>query len=128
MPEKETKTSKDKEKETEKPIDKMTVVELREIAKEIEGVTGVHAMKKDQLLALVKEHRGIADEEPKKKKPKKPAKAEKVQLGARELKEKAANLRQEKEAARQVKDRAKVKILQRRINRLKKMSRKVAQG
>ena len=59
------------EKKTEKPLDKMTVVELREIAKEIPDVTGVSGMKKDQLLSIIKEAQGIKDEEPPQKKAKK---------------------------------------------------------
>jgi ABC-type uncharacterized transport system ATPase subunit len=48
------------EKQAEKPLDKMTVVELREVAKEeIPGITGVTGMKKDQLLEAIKEARGI---------------------------------------------------------------------
>ena len=39
----------------EKPLEKMTTPELKEIAFGIPGVTGVTAMKKDQLLALIKE-------------------------------------------------------------------------
>ena len=53
--------------EEEKPLDKMTAPELREIAREIPGVDGVHAMKKQELLAVIKEARGIKDEEPAKK-------------------------------------------------------------
>ncbi len=51
----------------EKPLDKMTVPELKEIAKQIPGVTGASAMKKAELLSLVKEHMGNKDEEPDKK-------------------------------------------------------------
>jgi cell division protein FtsX len=40
--------------EKEKPLDKMTAKELREMAKEIPGVAGVHAMKKEQLLEVIK--------------------------------------------------------------------------
>ena len=70
---KEEKTDKRKADQTEpeKPLDKMTAPEWREIAKNIEGVTGVHAMKKDELLSLIKEDRGIKDEEPVKAKKKK---------------------------------------------------------
>ncbi|MBW1730549.1 MAG: Rho termination factor N-terminal domain-containing protein [Deltaproteobacteria bacterium] len=107
--------------EEEKPLDKMTAPELREIAKEIPGVTGVHAMKKDQLLAIIKEHRGIKDEAPKRKKAKKP-----VGVTPKQLKEKIAQLKAEKEAARQAQDKKRVDILRRRINRLKKQTRKVA--
>ena len=49
--------------EEEKPLDKMTAPELRQIAKEIPGVTGVSAMKKDEVLSLIKKHRGIADKD-----------------------------------------------------------------
>ena len=55
--------------EYEKPLDKMTVKDLREVAKVIPGVTGVTAMKKNDLLSLIRESRGIGDEEPVKEKP-----------------------------------------------------------
>lgn len=106
----------------EKPLDKMTVVELREIAKEIPGVTGVHAMKKEEVLAAIKEYRGIVDEKPVRKK------VTKVGLSIKELKEKTAQLRQEKESARAAKDMKRVGMLRRRINRLKKKTRKAIQA
>lgn len=108
----------------EKPLDKMTAPELRDIAREIPGVTGVHAMKKEQLLEIVKEYKGIKDVEPAKKRKKT---AQKVTLTAKELKDKIGQLREEKKAAREISDRKKVKRLRRRINRLKKQTRKVAQ-
>ncbi len=109
----------------EKPLDKMTVPELKEIAKQIPGVTGASAMKKAELLSIVKEHRGIKDEEPEKKKTKKPGK---TALGPKELKLKIVQLREEKEKARDVKDKDKVDILRRRINRMKKKTRKAVQA
>ena len=105
----------------EKPLDKMTAPELREIAKEIPGVEGVHAMKKDQLLEIIKEYRGIKDETPKRKKAKKLA-----GITTKQLKEKIAQLKAEKRAAQEARDKKKVDILRRRINRLKKQTRKVA--
>ena len=45
----------------EKPLDKMTAPELREIAREIPGVTGATAMKKAELLSIIKKHRGIEE-------------------------------------------------------------------
>ena len=107
----------------EKPLDKMTAPELREIAKEIPGVEGVHAMKKDQLLEIIKEYRGIKDETPKRKKVKKV-----VGITTKQLKEKIAQLKAEKQAAQQARDKKKVDILRRRINRLKKQTRKVAEA
>jgi hypothetical protein len=109
----------------EKPIDKMTAKELRELALEIPGVTGVHAMKKEQLLDAVREYRGIEDEGPAKKRTKKGVKPT---VSVKDLKGKIAELRDEKKAAREVKDLKKVDIFRRRINRLKKQTRKVARG
>ena len=108
-----------------KPLEKMTVKELKEVAIEIPGVTGVTAMKKEELLDLIKKDRGIEDEKPTKKKEKKIAKAT---LSVKELKKKIVQFRLEKEDAREAKDRKKVDILRRRINRLKKQTRRVAQG
>ena len=108
----------------EKPLDKMTAPELREIAKEIPGVEGVHAIKKEQLLQIIKEHRGIKDEEPAKKR----KKAVKKDVDVKELKSKIGRLKVEKASARESRDSKKVEVLRRRINRLKKMTRKVAQA
>lgn len=108
-----------------KPLEKMTVKELKEVAIEIPGATGVTAMKKEELLALIKKDRGIEDEKPIKKKEEKIAKAA---LSVKELKKKIVQFRLEKEDAREAKDRKKVDILRRRINRLKKQTRRVAQA
>jgi hypothetical protein len=109
----------------EKPLDKMTAPELREVAKQIPGVTGTSAMKKAELLAVIKEFRGIKDEEPaKEKKTKAP---ESVQ-SPKELKLQITRLREEKEKAREAKDKKKIDILRRRINRMKKQTRKAAQA
>ena len=110
---------------TEKSIDRMTSIELREIAKDIPGVEGVHAMKKEQLLEIIKEARGIKDEKPVKKTEKaSPGK----EVSVKQLKEKIVRLKTEKATAREEKDSNKVDVLRRRINRLKKQTRKVAQG
>ncbi|MEJ2729172.1 MAG: Rho termination factor N-terminal domain-containing protein [Deltaproteobacteria bacterium] len=50
----------------EKPLEKMTVKELREMAKDIPGITGVHGMKKDELVVEIKKAKGIKDEPVKK--------------------------------------------------------------
>lgn len=113
------------QKDEEKPLDKMTVKELREIAIDIPGVTGVTAMKKEEVLAIIKEYRGIEDEEPVKKKK---IKVRKPALSMKELKEKAVKLREDKKTISGSKNRKKVKMLRKRINRLKKQTRKVAQA
>jgi hypothetical protein len=116
---------KAEEKVDEKPLDKMTAPELREVAKQIPGVTGTSAMKKADLLAVIKEFRGIKDEEPAEgKKTKAP---ESVQ-SPKELKLQITRLREEKEKAREAKDKKKIDILRRRINRMKKQTRKAAQA
>jgi ABC-type uncharacterized transport system ATPase subunit len=118
---------KAEEKQAEKPLDKMTVVELREVAKEeIPGITGVSGMKKDQLLAVVKDARGIKDETPAKKKKKKKTAGPTKEMSVKEMKQEVARLRTEREAIRKEGDKKKLEIIRRRINRLKKMSRKAA--
>ena len=111
--------------EFKKPLDKMTAIELREVAMEIPGITGAHAMKKEELLPLIKEYYGIEDEIPetaKKKKVHKPA------ASAQELKAKMEQLREKKKEVQAAKDRKQTDILRKRINRLKKQTRKAAQG
>ncbi len=100
--------------EDEKPLEKMTAPELKEVAGKIPGVTGVTAMKKDELIALIKEYRGIADEDDKK--------ADSSKIG--KLKKKIVDLKAAKAAAQDAKNKKEIDILRRRINRLKKMTRK----
>ncbi|MGC9325087.1 MAG: transcription termination factor Rho [Desulfomonilia bacterium] len=119
----ETKKSHHKE---EKPLDKMTVKELKEVAKEIphdHTEIAVSDMKKDQLLAFIKQARGIVDEEPVKKKKKATVK---IALTKQDLKAKIKELKKEKKAARDKDDRQRAYLLRRRINRLKKKTRKIA--
>ena len=103
----------------EKPIDKMTVVELREfaLAKNL-GIVGVSAMKKEELLPAIKEALGIKDEEPAAKV------VDKGTVAA--MKQKVVRLKEEKRTAIASKDKKKINVLRRRINRLKKRSKKVA--
>ena len=130
------------EQQADKPLDKMTVAELREIAKEIPDVKGVSSMKKDQLLAAIKGAPEVVEEEPAAKKAaeKKPAETKKTpkktakkkssgppkKMTVKELKEEIARLRVEKEELRKSGDRKEINALRRRINRMKKMTRKAA--
>jgi len=118
-----TEENKKDEGSSEKPLEKMTANELREIAKEIPGVTVVHAMKKDELLAVIKEARGIKEGRPGKKKTKK---AGKTKLSVKDIKKKILQLREDKKTARETKDRIQINILRRRINRLKKRTKRAA--
>ena len=112
---------KQEEAVPEKPLDRMTVVELREfaLAKNL-GIVGVSAMKKEELLPAVKEALGIKDEEPAVKV------ADKGTVAA--MKQKIVNLKEDKKTAIASKDKKKINVLRRRINRLKKRSKKVAKA
>jgi outer membrane murein-binding lipoprotein Lpp len=109
--------------EFKKPLDKMTAIELREVAMEIPGVTGAHAMKKEELLPIIKEYYGIEDETAGKGK----KKVEKVAATVHELKTKMTQLKEKRKEVRAAKDRKQTDILRRRINRLKRKTRKGAQ-
>ncbi|MBW1787469.1 MAG: transcription termination factor Rho [Deltaproteobacteria bacterium] len=127
---KETKNEEEPQKDSgeeavvpDKDVDKMTVKELRVIAKDIPGVEGVPSMKKEPLLEIVKGHLGSEVDKPAKK-----AKAKKPAASVKELKLKIPELRALKQKAREANDRHQVDILRRRINRLKKMTRKASQA
>lgn len=107
----------------DKPLSKMTTPELKDVAMEIPGVTGAHAMKKDDLLAIIKEYWEIEDEGPEEEK-----KVEKPVATIKSLKAKMEALREEKARARDAHEKDRIDILRRRINRLKKQTRKVAKG
>jgi len=120
-----TENTKEETEQAGKPIEQMTVKELRDLAKEVPGATGVHAMKKDELVALVMESKGKKEEAPAKKKK---AKEKKASLTVKDIKQKISGLKEEKKKAQETKDRDKIESLRRRINRLKKQSRKAAQA
>jgi hypothetical protein len=99
----------------EKPLHKMTAIELREVAKDIPQITGAHGMNKEELLAAIKEAKGIVDKVVKK------ASKEK-----KELKQQIRDLKAQREAAIEAKDKKLATVTRRRISRLKKKTRKVA--
>jgi hypothetical protein len=108
----------------EKPLKKMTAKELREIALGIEGIQGVHAMKKDELIAAIRKAKGLADEEPKKVKPAAHKKEEKVTLTKAELKQKIKEMKTKKAEALQQNNWRMAQILRKRISRYKKRTRR----
>jgi hypothetical protein len=145
-----------KSETTEKPLEKMTVKALREIAKEIPEITGVHGMKKEELLVAINEVRGVKEEAVKEE----AVKAEAVEAEAVEteaVKEEAVKsdtvkadkstkakpvkkavsatgaikkqiraLKAQRQAALGAQDRKMATVYKRRISRLKKQSRKAA--
>ena len=106
---------KEKAQKKEKPLDKMTAKELREIALKIPEITGVHGMNKAELLATIKKERGIVDEEKKK-----------TDVSVRDIKKKIQALKVQKAEAHEQGDKEKATVLRRRISRLKKKTRRAA--
>ncbi|MBW1709607.1 MAG: transcription termination factor Rho [Deltaproteobacteria bacterium] len=106
---------KEREGKKEKPLEKMTAKELRELGLTMSELTGVHGMNKAELISAIKKVRGIVEE-----------KKEKGQ-DIRELKKKIKALKEEKiRAKEQGEDRKKSEILRKKINRLKKKTRRAA--
>jgi hypothetical protein len=107
---------KEKKEKKEKPLDRMTATELRKYALDMGEITGVHGMNKEELLSAIKKVKGIVDE----------GKVVKT-VNMRELKQKVKELRGLKAAAYEAgESNQKVNILRRRMNRLKKRTRKAA--
>ena len=109
----------------EKPLEKMTAKELREMALGLQGVHGVHAMKKEELIIAIRAAKGITEPEPKKEKHI-IAKKEKVVLTVAELKQKVKQLRTKREEILQKRSFKMAEILRKRISRLKKRTRRAA--
>ena len=106
---------KEKAAKKEKPLEKMTAKELRELALSLGSITGVHGMNKEEILAAVKEARGIVKEAVKK-----------GDRSMRQLKEKLAELRSKKDEVRSGGDKKAVDLLRKRISRLKKKTHQAA--
>lgn len=104
------------EKQTkEKPLERMTAKELRELALTMEELSGVHAMNKAELIAGIKEVRGIVDE------------GKKVDTGAiREAKAAYQALKAKRDAAREGASKAELEIMRKKLSRLKKKTRTLA--
>jgi hypothetical protein len=107
----------------EKPLDKMTVTELRDLSKDIPDIVGAHGMKKAELLEAIIVAQG--GEPSPKKKPAGTAKAKPVK-SVRELKKMVRDLKIQRRQALADKDKKMAKIYRRRISRLKKKMRLAA--
>ena len=106
------------EKEIEiwgRPLEKMTTTDLREIAKGLEGVSGVHGMKKEELIAALRASKGIVVEAVKKD-----------DASIHSLKKQIRSMRAQRSAAIAAKDRKLATIFRRKISRLKKKTRRAA--
>ena len=101
--------------EEKKSLEKHTVKELREMALDMGGISGVSAMKKEELIRDIKEAKGV------------PLKAvrEKPAESIVDLKKKLRELRSKKEELKEKGDRLHALYLKRRISRLKKKTRRL---
>ena len=109
----------------EKPLERMTAKELREMALGLQGIHGVHSMKKEELLEAIRKAKGIPEPELKKEK-QVTAKKEKVVLTIADLKLKAKELRAKREDLLQQRNWRMAEILRKQIGRLKKRTRRAA--
>jgi hypothetical protein len=111
-----------KKEHDEKHLDKLTIKELREIAAEIPHEKAIHEMKKEELVAFIKEARGIKDETPLKKK----KHIGRIKMTKAELKAKIRELKALRLQALESKENEKSSRLRHQISQLKKISRRIA--
>ena len=105
---------KERKDKKEKPLDKMTTKELKDLALASGEVSGVHGMNKNELISAIKEIRGIVEE--------KQAKSTDV----RAIKKQIAGLKEEKARLLEAGEKKRLEILRRRMSRLKKKTRRAA--
>ena len=108
---------KERVEKKEKPLDRMTAKELREMALGIEGIVGVHAMNKSELVAAIKKAKGIVEK-----------KKRDTSVDVRSIKKKIRELRTQQEAMREAGEKDQVRVLRRRISRFKKRTRRAAKA
>lgn len=96
----------------EKPLDKMTANELREVAKGTPGITGAHGMNKDELKSSIKKARGIVE-----------VPSIKSNASVRELKTKIKELKAKRKTAIGDDNSKMAQIYRSRIIKLKKKTR-----
>ncbi len=113
---KEAEQKEKKKAPLEKPLEKMTIKELREIAKKIPDIIGVHGMNKPELYSAILKARGL-DDKPLKKK---------ADDSVRGIKKKIRAFKAERKTALEAKGKKMAKIYKRRISRLKGKLRRAA--
>jgi hypothetical protein len=110
-----------KKEHGEKHLEKLTIKELREIAAAIPHERALLDMKKDELVAFIKEARGIKDETPVKKKH-----VVKIKMTKPELKARIRELKVLRGQALESNENKKAFMLRHQISQLKKKSRRIA--
>jgi hypothetical protein len=110
-----------KKEHTEKHLEKLTVKELREIAAEIPHERAIHDMKKEELIAFIKEAKGIKDEgHVHKHRPK-----GKIKMTKPQIKAKIRELKVLRWQALEGREGKKAVMLRHQISQLKKKSRHI---
>jgi hypothetical protein len=108
--------------EEKKDLEKMTAVELRDLAlKEYPNITGVHALKKEELVLAIHQARGESVKGVKKKKA-----AGKVKADKKEIKKKIQALKEKKSELLAGGSKKDLVRLRRKIKRLKRLTQKAA--
>ncbi|MBW2490833.1 MAG: Rho termination factor N-terminal domain-containing protein [Deltaproteobacteria bacterium] len=102
-----------KKEAKEKPLEKMTAKELRELGKQIPEITGVYGMNKAELISAIKKARGIIEET-----------TAKPDASVRDIKKKIKSLKANHENALNNRDKKMADIYRRRIIKLKKKTRR----
>jgi len=111
-----------KKEHDERHLEKLTIKELREIAAEIPHERAIHEMKKEELIAFIKEARGIKDE----RHMKKTRHIGKIKMTQPELKAKIRELKVLRWQALEASENKKAVFLRHQIRQLKKISRRIA--
>ena len=105
-----------KKKETkEKPLEKSTAKELRELALKLPEITGVHGMNKNELIQAIKKAKGIED-----------SSGKGIDNTVRDAKKKIKELKVKHQTAVETDDSKMSVIYRKRILRLKKKTRRAA--
>jgi len=99
----------------EKPLEKMTAKELRELAMEIPEISGVHGLNKEELISEIKKARGIPEDTGKQ-----------TSASVREIKKKIKELKTRREEFVNANDTRMAAIYRKRILKLKKKTRRAA--
>ena len=102
-----------KKEAKEKPLEKMTAKELREVGKQIPEITGVYGMNKAELISAIKKARGIIEDI-----------TAKPDASVREIKKKIRLFKANRENALDNNDKKMADIYRRRIIKLKKKTRR----
>ena len=104
-----------KKEAKEKPLEKMTAKELREVGKQLPEITGVHGMNKAELISAIKKAKGIIEDT-----------TTTPDASVREIKKKIKSLKADHENALNNNDKKMADIYRRRIIKLKKKTRRAA--